>query len=145
MYSSEEGKRISRHNSFDSSEAASDSEREKAKTRKSSRNNSGAFVKPKSNSQTRFNWAGVSTSDDETNRVRVVSQSPYDDSSIQRVTFPKEWDMMLPDRADVIKEAWKNAWRRFVFYVFFFALLVYLRHFPAELQVNPSSDTISCP
>jgi len=91
----------------------------------------------KTSSLPRFNWAGVSTSDDETHKIRHIENLYRHDapeSSIQRVAFPKEWDLMLPDRADVIKETWKNAWRRFVFYVFFFALLVYLRHFPAELQ-----------
>jgi len=37
-------------------------------------------------------------------------------------------------KGDVIKETWKYAWRRIVYYVFFFGLLVYLRHASSEIE-----------
>ena len=83
---------------------------------------------PQQNQRRQDLWSDV----DEQSRVLTGS-------GVQRISFPREWDQMLPDRADVIKESWKYAWRRIVFYVFLFALFFYLRNFPGELEVRCNS------
>lgn len=80
-----------------------------------------------------------------------TAASSYDKLSFPqgpKVAFPREWEeLMLPDKADIMKgtnsigtllthaEKWKYVWRRTIFYVYFFTLLIYVQHFPSTLQV----------
>jgi len=65
-------------------------------------------------------------------RARTESTEP---TTIQSYSYPREWErLILPDPADVLKEIWKYAWRRAVFYVALLGLVAYISQFPRQLE-----------
>jgi hypothetical protein len=51
----------------------------------------------------------------------------------------KDVTYVVPDQQDLLKEKLKFAWRRLIFYVFFFFYAFYIVNFPDEVRVRFSS------
>jgi len=57
-----------------------------------------------------------------------------DSNYIHNYSYPREWEqLILPDQADILKESWKYAWRRTVFYIDLLGLIGYISQFPLQL------------
>lgn len=57
-------------------------------------------------------------------------------SKTNRINYPREWEeLMLPDKADLMKEHLKFGWRKGIFYTYFLFLLFFVHQFPNRLEV----------